>query len=418
MSLSLLRALRAAALLSFASFTIASVGCSSDAQVGEEEEEEEGAGVGEDAISSTAAGPVEFRDACRAGTSITIAAVGDVLLHAGLQRQAYTAEDGHHSLWKNVEGMLEQADITYGNFEGPAADGVTTGGTARDPGKVFDNKVYSSYPQFNYHPSLIGALKNSGFDVVSTANNHALDRRSLGADKTVDNLTAGNLPFTGTRKSDGTGNWYTTVEAKGIKVAFVACTFSTNGIPDTKKQVLHCYDGGRQSGPANPELLSTITALKARPNVDAIIVTPHWGVEYNHIPEQSEQNLAKAMLDAGATAVFGGHPHVVQGMEKLTTRDGREGFVIYSLGNFVSGQSGNAKRSSLVLYLGLTKGTDGKVTINGVRHVPIMMNSAPMWTAVPATGSSLELTTKILGKWNRMDPSEELKTNPQCAAAR
>lgn len=413
----LVRALRAAALLSFASFTVASVGCSSDAQVGDDEEEEEGAGVGEDAISQAAAGPVEFRDACRAGTSITIAAVGDVLLHAPLQRQAYASPEGHHSLWKGVEGMLERADLTYGNFEGPAAEGTTTGGSARDPGKVFDNSVYSSYPQFNYHPSLIGALKESGFDVVSTANNHALDRRSIGADRTIANMERDGLPFTGTRRADGTGNWYTTVEAKGIKVAFVACTFSTNGIPDTKKQVLHCYEGGRQSGPANPELISTIQALKQRPNVDAIIVTPHWGVEYNHVPEQSEQNLAKAMLNAGALAVFGGHPHVVQGMEKHVTPDGREGFVIYSLGNFVSGQSGTAKRSSLILYLGLTKGSDGKVTINGVRHLPLMMNPSP-WSAVPATGVSLELTTKILGRWNRMEPAEELKTNPQCATAR
>ncbi len=411
-----LRGLRAVALLAFASFTIASVGCSSDAQVGDEEDEEEGAGQGENAISSTASGPVEFRDACRAGTSITIAAVGDVLLHAPLQKQAYSSPEGHHSLWKNVEGMLSRADITYANFEGPAADGTTASGSTRDPGKVFDGSVYSSYPQFNYHPSLIPALKNSGFDVVSTANNHALDRRALGADRTIANMEREGMPFTGTRKSDGTGSWFTTVEAKGVRLAFVACTFSTNGIPDTKSQVFHCFDGGRDSGPANPELLSTIRALKQRPNVDAVIITPHWGIEYNHTPEASEQNLAKAMLDAAALAVLGGHPHVVQPMEKHVTPDGRETFVIYSLGNFVSGQTGTAKQSSLILYLGLTKGADGKVTINGVRHLPLMMKTSP-YTAAPATGANLELVTKLLGKWNRMEPTEPMKTNPQCAAA-
>jgi len=408
-----LRALRLAALLSLASFTVASVGCSSDAEVGgEEEEDEEGTSATEDPLSAPAAtGPLEFRDACRAGTSITIAAVGDVLLHSPLQRQAYSAADGHHSLWKSVEPLLEGADLTYGNLEGPCAEGLTTGGEARDPGKVFDNRVYSSYPQFNYHPSLIGALKNSGFDVVSTANNHALDRRGAGADRTIANLERDGLAFTGTRRTtDRDGSFFTITEAKGIRVAWVACTFSTNGIPDTRDQVLHCYDG---RGNPNAELLSTIRSLKQRPNVDAIIVTPHWGVEYKHSPERQEKNLAHAMLDAGALAVFGGHPHVVQPWEKYTTDDGRETFVIYSLGNFVSGQNGLAKRSSLVLFAGLTKGTDGKVTINGVRHLPVQMSPSP-WSAVPATGESLALTTRILGQWQRLSPGEDVVTNPQC----
>ncbi|MBX3189611.1 MAG: CapA family protein [Labilithrix sp.] len=392
-------------------FTVTAVGCSSDASVGEEEDEdEEGVGATEDPLSVPAAtGPLQFRDACRAGTKITIAAVGDVLLHAGLQRQAYAAENGHHTLWRDVEPMLAKADLTYGNLEGPCAEGVTTSGQARDPGKVFDGSVYSSYPQFNYHPSLIGDLKSSGFDVVSTANNHALDRRALGADRTITNLKAAGMPFTGTRPSDDqSAPWYTITESRGVKVAWVACTFSTNGIPDPKKQVLMCYEN-------RETVLSTIRGLAARTGeVDAVIVTPHWGAEYTHTPSAQEKRLAKDMLDAGALAVFGGHPHVVQPWEKHVTPDGREAFVIYSLGNFVSGQNGLAKRSSLILYVGLTKGSDGKVSINGVRHVPIQMHPSP-WTAKHATGESLALTTRILGQWNRLGADEPLVTNPECS---
>src|SRR4029079_9385040 len=154
------------------------------------------------------------------------------------------------------------------------------------------------YPQFNYHPSLIGALKDSGIDVVSTANNHALDRRWAGADRTIKNLKEAGLPFSGTRPStDANAPWYTITESKGVKVAWVACSFSTNGIPDTKKQVLHCYED-------KATLLSTIRGLKGRPEIDAVIVTPHWGVEYNHAPEQQEKNLAHEMLDAGALAIL------------------------------------------------------------------------------------------------------------------
>ena len=393
-------------------FSVASaaVGCSADAVVGGEDDEEmeEPEGQTEDPLTVPAAtGPLRFADACRPGTQVTIAAVGDVLLHAGLQKQAFASPEGFSSLWKGVQPLFARADLSYANLEGPCADGHTASGTARDPGLVFDDRVYSSYPQFNYHPSLIGALAGAGFDVVSTANNHALDRRGRGADRTIENLVSAGMPFTGTKPSSNMeAPWHAVTEAKGVRIAWLACTYSTNGIPDTKQQVLHCYED-------RSTVLSTIRALRDQPDIDAVIVTPHWGNEYQHTPANQEKKLAHDMLDAGATAVLGGHPHVVQPWEKYTTQDGREGFVIYSLGNFVSGQNGLARRSALVLFLGLTKGADGKVTVNGVRHAPIQMNPSP-WTATYARGDSLALTTRILGQWNRIGPDEELVTNPEC----
>jgi len=345
----------------------------------EEAEGEEGAEVV--GLPPPATGNLSFEQACRQGTQVTLAAVGDVLLHARLQRQAYA--EGHASLWHEVQPLLARADLTYGNLEGPTADGHTRSGLASDPGRRYDNAVYTSYPQFNYHPSLVTDLKASGFDVVSTANNHALDRRGSGADRTIEHLKAGELAFTGTRSSANmSAPWYATTEAKGVRVGWLACTFSTNGISDPKNQVLSCYED-------RAALLETIRTLRTQ--VDAVIVTPHWGVEYNHTPEAREKKLAREMLDAGALAVFGNHPHVVQPWEKVQTADGREGFVIYSLGNFVSGQVGLAKRSSLILYLGLTKGADGTVTINGARYAPLEMRSSP-YTVGYASGESLALT--------------------------
>lgn len=401
--------LRAGFLAGLSLLISVAAGCSAEAVVGDEDEDmEEEEGQTEDPLTVPAAtGPLRFTDACRAGTKVTIAAVGDVLLHGGLQKQAYASPEGFSSLWKGVQPLFARTDLSYANLEGPCADGHTASGTSRDPGLVFDGRVYSSYPQFNYHPSLIGALKGAGFDVVSTANNHALDRRGRGADRTIENLVTAGMPFTGTKPSTNMdAPWHAITEANGVRIAWLACTYSTNGIPDTKQQVLHCYEDRR-------ELLSTISALRDQPDVDAVIVTPHWGNEYQHTPAAQEKKLAHDMLDAGAIAVLGGHPHVVQPWEKYTTSDGREGFVIYSLGNFVSGQNGLAKRSALVLYLGLTKGADGKVTVNGVRHAPIQMNPSP-WTATYARGESLALTTRILGEWNRIGADEDLVTNPEC----
>jgi poly-gamma-glutamate synthesis protein (capsule biosynthesis protein) len=219
------------------------------------------------------------------------------------------------------------------------------------------------------------------------------------------------MPFTGTKSTTAMdAPWHAMTESRGIRIAWVACTFSTNGIPDPQNQTLSCYED-------KPALLQTVRDLKANPAVDAVIVTPHWGVEYQHTPAAQEKRLAHELLDAGALAVFGGHPHVVQPWERHVTPDGRETFVIYSLGNFVSGQNGMAKRAALILYMGVTKGSDGVVSINGVRHLPIMMKSGP-WSAVPATGEHLALTTRLLGEWNRLDPNEAVVTNPGCAGSR
>lgn len=392
--------------------SIAAGGCSTETSDEDlDGDDGEGASASAQTAAPAATGPIQFAGACREGTSITIAAVGDVLLHSPLQRQAYASSQGHHSLWNQVEPLLARADITYGNLEGPCADGYTTSGHRADPGKTFDGVVYSSYPQFNYHPSLIDALVDTGFDVVSTANNHAMDRRSAGEDRTIDNLRSRGLPFTGTRKTtEPDADWFSVVESKGVRVAFLACTFSTNGIPDSHHQVLDCFAD-------KTTLLSTITALSRRSDVDAVVVTPHWGVEYEHTPRSTEKNLAHAMLDAGALVVLGNHPHVTQPMEKHLTPDGRETFAIMSMGNFVSGQSTVDQRSSQILYLGLTKGADGKTTLNGVRHLPLTMHRSPSWTVVPAErgdSASLALTTKLLGEWNRIGENEELVTNPSC----
>lgn len=396
-----------ALVLVMASLAIAASGPRLAAEEAKDEEDEQPREPESPSSIPTAQGPLYFAEACRPGARITIAAVGDIVLHSALQRQAYAVPTGHHSLWAPVEPLLRAADVTWANLEGPCANGVNSAGLeVRDPGRVFDWEVYSSYPMFNYHPSLLRALTESGVDVVSTANNHALDRRDLGADRTIDQLRAVGLNYAGTRRTnEPDAPWFTLTDVKGVRIAWVACASESN-IPDPKKQILYCNDG---SG----ALLSQVQALSTSFGIDAVIVTPHWGAEFEHRPRDLESSLAHAVLEAGATAVIGTHPHVVQPWEKYVTHDHREGFVMYSLGNFVSGQTGLDKQSSLILYLGLTKGADGAVTINGVRHVPLEMHSAP-YNVDRAVGASLSLTTRILGIWNRVEPDERVVTNPAC----
>lgn len=312
-------------------------------------------------------GTLTFAGACAAGPKMTIGAVGDVLLHGALQQQGMAR--GFESLWAPIADLIAKPDVMYANFEGPSARGVDARGRdVRDPGLVFDNVVYTSYPQFNYHNDLITDMLGSGFDVVSTANNHTMDRRELGADRTVDAMRAAGMPYTGSRKRDeAMAPWHVTTDKSGFRLAWLACTYGTNGLPDPKQQVLGCWED-------ETEIKTLIGTLKATPGIDAVIVTPHWGDEYVANPNRKQRDLAKKFVDAGALLVIGSHPHVLQPWEKIIAADGREAFAIYSLGNFVSGQTHLARRSTMLLYVGLTRTPQG-VVVNGVSYVPMAMTT-------------------------------------------
>ena len=361
-------------------------------------------------------GPVSFSAACAPGARITIGAVGDVLLHSPLQQQAIAkASTGRFSsLWSPVKDLLAAADTQYANLEGPTAHGVNSSGRdVPDPGFRFDGNVYGSYPQFNYHGSLEDDLVATGFDVVSTANNHAMDRRALGADRTIERLREAGLPYTGTRHRDeATAPWSTTTTSHGFKLAWLACSFSTNGIPDAASQVLGCWEDEAQ-------VVAEIKKLRTTPGIDAVIVTPHWGEEYTANPTRAQRDLGHRFLDAGATLVLGSHPHVLEPWEKYKTADGRETFVIYSLGNFVSGQAQLARRSTILLNVGQTRTATG-VQINGVRYLPMIMNTRSGVRAVEAidraggSEDSRRQTVAMFGTANLQDPAKPIATTPEC----
>ena len=263
-----------------------------------------------------AAEPMQFKAGCeQQGTRVLVAAVGDLLFHAALQRQALSAGSSYSHFWKPVQHVLDQADIVYGNLEGAVAEGIAPGGReVRDPGQRADGRVYSAAVNgmvFNYHPLLAANLADSGFDVVSTANNHGADRGALGIDKTIDALEEFNVAFTGTRRRDEAGArpWSTIVQEKGVRVAFLACTYGTNGGAGVQGQMLNCYRD-------RDAVMGEIAWLNADPDVDAVILTPHWGAENSATPLATDKVYARAAIAAGASAVIGAHPHVLQPWEK------------------------------------------------------------------------------------------------------
>jgi len=369
-------------------------------------------------------GYLAFDRACTGGPVVTIAAIGDVLLHHELQKQAYAAKERFRNLWSNVADLLAAADVTYANLEVPIAHGMTKDGEAKDPGLEFDSAVYTGYPFFNAHPSLAEDLATTGIDIVSTANNHALDRGSLGLERTLDALDRAKLVHAGTRRTTKEPFHAITrvgPAEEGIRIAWVACTLHTNFGKDTTGQVLHCFKKKDRA-----KLLATVRDLAAADDVDAVVVTPHWGKEYATSPHETQIELAQDLVDAGATAVLGAHPHVLQPWTKLTAADGREAFVIYSLGNFAHHQRSLDRRSSMILYLGLHRDAQGRVVPAGVGYVPIHVRMegdkqkffVEAVDRVPRSADTTDaraLVVEMFGEGNLLGPDEAAKSDKPLA---
>ncbi len=364
------------------------------------------------------AGYLAFHGACDAEVDpaavVTIAAIGDVLMHHELQKQAYASPAGFSTLWSGVADLLGKTDLSYANLEVPIATGLTKDGPATDPGLRFDNAVYTGYPFFNAHPSLAAALGTAGIDIVSTANNHALDRGSEGLVLTLNSLDAAKIAHTGTRRT-AAEPWHTVTEAKGLRIAWLACTLHTNFGKDDLGQVLHCFKQTKQ-------VLAEVAALAANDDIDAVIVTPHWGKEYDPVPQDKQRELARKLVDAGATAVIGAHPHVLQPWEKLAASDGREAFVHYSLGNFAHHQRSLERRSSIILVLGLHARSSAKATVVGARYVPIHVRmegdkQAFFVESIDRVGGpddARALVVDMYGPANLLGPDEAIDVAPHC----
>lgn len=328
-----------------------------------------------------------------ADSKVTISFTGDLLVHQDLYREVIDKKKQDFSvLWSKVTPLLNQADFSQVNLEGPVALGIDNKLKEKgDIGFVYDGEVYSGTNfLFNYHPQIIDAIKNTGFDLITTSNNHTFDRGSIGVDKTIDVLNEKKFPFAGTRKKGSLEPLYKITDIKNFKVAWIACSELLNGFKDKFSQTLLCYDQAL-------EITNLIKKINTEKLADIVIVVPHWGEEYKHEPNQAQRKHAKLFAEAGATAIIGSHPHVLQPAEKIITQDQREVFVVYSLGNFVAFQRDIDRKTSAIVYLEFGK-TATTSWISGYRYQPTIRVSKEIIPAakMPEVVSHAE---KYLGKF-------------------
>ena len=323
-----------------------------------------GYGGAETAIPNEPTTPAAFRKALRPKPipedwSFTIISTGDIMMHSPQTRAGWREASRDYDftfMFEKIAPILQSGDLVIGNLETPLA-GVENGG-------------FTGYPLFNAPEILANNLKEAGFTLLSTANNHSLDRRYQGLLRTLDHLDEAGLMHTGTYRTPDEQEHILRFEVKNVKIAAIAATYGTNGLllPEEHRYAVNYID--------EKNLYKDISRARSE-GAQYIIILLHWGEEYQNKPSKEQISLAENLLHAGADLILGNHPHVLQRGEMIHVdrEDGSPGidrFVMYSQGNLVSNQDGLDRLCNMLLKLTVrVDGASGQPYLSQAGYIPI-----------------------------------------------
>lgn len=332
---------------------------------------------------------------------LTIEANGDFLVHAPVWQAAAQRAGGHGydfgALFREIRPYVAGADLALCHVETPM--------TPRAP---------RGYPVFNTPPALARAIRTTGWDACSTASNHTLDQGQYGIDHTLAALRANGIAAAGSASSASGARRIAMLEAKGVKVAFLAYTQLSNG----------------QSQPASWSMnWATAAGIIAdarrarREGAQVVIVNVHGGDEYSHVPNAAQRALASALTASPAiTAVVGQHVHVIQSIRRVHGKP-----VVFGEGNLISNQGAFARmpagaQDGILALLRIRVTPGGADVLRRVDYVPVYVRH-PDFTVIPVgialrrgEGPAWELraswqrTLGVVGQgpmhgpWRRADP--------------
>lgn len=252
-------------------------------------------------------------------TQATILATGDIMFHMPQIRGAYDENIGKYDFKHNFEYVkkyIKSADLAVANFET-----VTAG----------EDIPYSGFPNFNSPVETLDAIKYAGFHMLTTSNNHCLDQGKKGLLNTISAIEERGLINIGTYKEPVEDIFM--MDINNIKIALLSYTYGFNGMGYTlteeeQKYMVRKIDEDR--------IENDIQKAKDK-GADIVVVFIHWGNEYQREPSEEQINLGRKMVQWGANIILGSHPHVIQRSE-IIQYNGKDNYIIYSMGNFLSNQ--------------------------------------------------------------------------------
>ncbi len=296
---------------------------------------------------------------------ITFSAVGDIVF--GRAGERFGLEDP----FRHVAHLWKGRDIVYGNLETPITEkqyrNIKKPKNCLQVACTDEEKAYRRIHRLTFfgRPEGVAILKNAGFTVMGTANNHAEDQGPQGLLETIEHLRKGGLSFCGTGPTEEDAWKPYVFEKQGVKVALLAVTALWN-FPPMRKGAFYALS---EFPKILTELPPRVKALKERH--DFVIVALHYGEEYVHLPENRERKLMALLEAAGADAVIGGHPHVLRGIQVV-----RSMVVFYSMGNFLFDTNKDAQIESGVALFDMVRDARGK-RLENIEFHPVRNDGNP-----------------------------------------
>jgi len=313
---------------------------------------------------STVTAPSDSTAVVDSGSAIVLRFGGDVLL---AEHYEFGVGDSVSHAFRQLD-LLQTADVSMVNLETP----VTTRGSRVE--KPFN---------FRMKPRFLRAFTLAGIDIVNIANNHIHDYGPVGLFDTIRHLDSAGILHVGAGRNRKEAHKPVIVEAKGKRIGFLG------------------YYGGGEAPAATrdsagvarrdlPLIGKDINALRTKDSVDFIVVNLHWGVEKAEEPEPSQVRFARKVVDAGADAIVGHHPHVLQGIECY-----KSAVIAYSLGNLVFGGNSRSSYDTGLLEIRLEQDTVL------YRFNPVRVRE---WAATELTGAEGDSVIQLVKHRSRMFP--------------
>lgn len=279
----------------------------------------------------------------------TLFFAGDAMQHqAQLDKARELSSNGYNysGCFELIAPEVRKADYAVCNLEVPLGGGPD----------------YTGYPCFSAPDSYAEALKDAGFDLLLTANNHCLDRRDKAARRTLDALDALGIDHTGTFKTAEQRDTLVPLikDINGFKVAFLNYTYGTNGIQPMDSVEVAMID--------REKIKNEIEKSRAA-GAELIVVCMHWGIEYVLLENQRQRDLADFLVECGADLIIGGHPHVVQPMKVVhNEKENKDVLVVYSLGNFISNMKTADTRGGAVVWTTIGRDSQGRARFENATY--------------------------------------------------
>ena len=313
-------------------------------------------------------------------------ATGDLMLHLPIIRSAKSGKTyDFSSIFQYLNRYINQADYAVVNLE------TTLSGT--------DGLEYTGYPKFNSPDAITTAVKDVGFDMMLTGNNHCYDYGTPGLKRTLQTIKDAGLAPLGTTESNDEPK-FAVKDVDGIKIGMICYTYgeigdkadrpSVNGLPTDSAAagLINVFDYSKLDA-FYSDMKSQIASMEAM-GAETVVLFIHWGEEYTTKSNEKQAAIAQKMCDLGVDVIVGGHPHVVQPMELLssTTDPDHKTICLYSTGNFLSNQratnisltTGHSEDSLLFTFT-FVKYSDGTVVVESV-------DLLPTWVLIRGSGDN------------------------------